>query len=109
MRTLKSEGLRQILVPLRLDAMCAAVASIVRWYNDLRPHEALGGATPSEVYDGGVPANQLPRLEPRARYPVASPCARPQVPIGCCADFVVKVSAFEDEQHLPVVELRDAA
>jgi transposase InsO family protein len=110
MRTLKSEGLRQILVPLRLDAMCSAVASIVRWYNDLRPHEALGGATPSEVYDGRVPANRLPRLEPRARYPVASPCARPQVPIGCCADFVgVHVSAFEDEPHLPVVELRDAA
>jgi transposase InsO family protein len=109
MRTLKSEGLRRVLVPLRLDAMCSAVASIVRWYNDVRPHEALGGATPGEIYDGRVSANRMPRLEPRARYPIASPCARPQVPIGCCSDFVVEVSAFEGEPHLPVIALRDAA
>ena len=41
MRTLKSEGLRRVLVPLRLDAMCSAVASVVGWYNEVRPHEAL--------------------------------------------------------------------
>ena len=109
MRTLKSEGLRRVLVPLRLDEMCSAVASVVGWYNEVRPHEAVGGATPSEVYDGRLPANRLPRVEPRARYPVGSPCARPQVPIGCCSDFVVQVRGFEGEPHLPVVELRDAA
>jgi Integrase core domain len=109
MRTLKSEGPRRVLVPLRLDEMCSAVASVVGWYNEVRPHEALDGATPSEVYDGRLRANQLPRVEPRARYPVGAPCARPQVPIGCCGDFVVQVGAFEGEPHLPIVELRDAA
>ena len=62
MRTLKSEALRKIIVPLRLDSMCSAVGLAVSWYNEHRPHEALGGGTPAEVYDGLLPANQQARF-----------------------------------------------
>ena len=81
MRTLKSEALRKFIVPLRLDSMCSVVGLAVSWYNEHRPHEALGGGTPAEVYDGLLPANQQPRLEPRARYPASAPCAGVQAPI----------------------------
>ena len=110
MRTLKSEGLRRVLVPLRLDAMCACTARYIDWYNECRPHQALRGATPCEVCDRVVPANQQPRLEPRARYPAASVCAAPHVPVARRVDDLkIDVRPFEGETHLPVVELRDAA
>ena len=110
MRTLKSEGLRRVLVPLRLDAMCACTTRYIDWYNECRPHQALNGATPCEVYDRVVPANQQPRLEPRARYPAASVCAAPHVPAERrVGDLKIDVRPFEGETHLPIVELRDAA
>jgi putative transposase len=110
MRTLKSEALRRIIVPLRLDSMRSAVGLAASWYNEHRPHEALGGATPAEVYDRLIPANQVARLEPRARYPASAPCAGVQVPIrGYVESLELRVDAYHGETHLPVVSLRDAA
>ena len=37
------------MVPLRLDAMLDELGCYCTWYNDYRPHQALGGRTPSEV------------------------------------------------------------
>ena len=110
MRTLKSEALRKIIVPLRLDSMCSAVGLAVSWYNEHRPHEALGGGTPAEVYDGLLPANQQARLEPRARYPASGPCAGVQAPIrGYVESLELRVDGYHGESHLPVVSFRDAA
>jgi hypothetical protein len=41
-----------------------------RWYNEHRSHQGLGGLTPNERASGDLPARELPRIEPRARYPI---------------------------------------
>ena len=105
--SLKDECLRRILVPLGIGAMRIEVARYVDWYNQHRPHQSLGGRTPDEVYYDRAAANEMPRLEPRARYPAASRCAAPQVPIGgkpgCALRLVV--SHPDGAPHLPVVRL----
>ena len=54
-RTLKQEGLAHELVPLRHTAFCASLARFEDWYNEVRPHSAMGGATPDEVFHGRRP------------------------------------------------------
>ena len=88
----------------------SVLSSAIGWYNQVRPHSSLGGATPSEVHADAVPANELPRVEPRARYPSASPCSRPCVPVGSRAELIeLRVRAFDGHRQLPVVEIRVAA
>ncbi|MBI5487779.1 MAG: transposase [Deltaproteobacteria bacterium] len=105
-RSLKDEGLRRVLVPFRLSMMQVEVASFVDWYNTSRPHMALGGATPTEVYRGRRPANTGPRFETRARYPARGrgKLRAPQgTPLRLCIGY------HEGRRHLPVVRLRKAA
>ncbi len=66
-RSMKSECARRVLVPLRLDAMRHELGCYATWYNEHRPHTALGGCTPLEMWEGISPANEKPRFEPRAR------------------------------------------
>jgi hypothetical protein len=109
--SLKREGLRRILLPFDLAAMRLETASYVNWYNEHRPHQALQGATPIEVYSTQRPANRKARLEPRARYPSSGPCAAPQAPVsgkpGCKLKLVVR--HVDGQKHLPIVTLRKAA
>jgi transposase InsO family protein len=107
MLTLKSEYFRKILVPYGLEAMQAAAARFMSWYCESRPHQALGGATPDEMYFGKRPAHSELRLEPRARYPASGPCARPRVPARRARG--VKLGYQDAIAELPVVELRTAA
>ena len=111
MRTLKSEGLRRILVPLGLSEMRQATSAFIRWYNECRPHSSLAGATPREVYERRSPANRRPRFEPRARYPGDGACAAPRVAarVRSGAELRLVVSQFEGAEHLPVVDLERAA
>jgi hypothetical protein len=87
------------------------IASYVNWYNEHRPHQALHGATPIEIYEAKRPANRKPRLEPRARYPASSKCAAPQARVsgkpGCRLKLVV--THVDGEKHLPIVSLRKSA
>jgi transposase InsO family protein len=102
MRTLKSEGLRRILVPYGLGAIREELRVFVCWYNEVRPHASLRAAAPAEVF-AGVAARCAPRIEPRARYPVEDASRVP-------ADALrLRVVRFEGRQHLPVVELDIAA
>jgi hypothetical protein len=111
--TLKNELLRRILVPLRLETMCSEIARCVGWYNEARPHRSLGGATPCEIYDGVVPANRGARVEPRARYPVDSPCAAPAAKVrgrrGVKLELVTAGYEGGKAALVPVIELRNAA
>jgi len=104
--TLKSEGLRQILVPPRRTEMQAEVSAIVDWHNGFRPHEALGGATPNEIYRKVRPAHRRPRIEPRARYPTHRG-DRLRGKKGALVRLVI--GHHEGRSHLPVVRLRVAA
>jgi len=110
-RSMKNEGTRKILVPLRKDAMRRELAYYVSWYNEFRPHNFLEGKTPQEIYKDLVPANTHPRLEPRPRWPRGSPCASPQAKVSgkTGVKFVLTVAFMENRRHLPVLELRRAA
>ena len=81
-KSLKTECIAGLpFVPLTLDSMAAELQLYLDWYNAERPHEFLGGRTPDEVYYRRKAANTKPRLEPRADWPSASPCAAPQAPV----------------------------
>lgn len=109
-RTLK-EGLRRIVIPLRREALRREVEVLVGWYNEHRPHEFMRGRTPDEVYFGRDPANEEPRIEPRARWPAGSPCAGPQgVFLGSPGDGVeMEVKFLGGRRHLPIVRLKRVA
>jgi transposase InsO family protein len=109
-RTMKA-GIRQIVVPLRREAMRRELLSLVEWCNQLRPHMTLKGRTPNEVYFRRFPANRRPRLEPRPHWPRRSPCAVPQVLVaGQPGDhFVLELRQHDGRPHLPTVKLRRAA
>ncbi len=110
-RSMKSECTRRIIVPFRLDAMRHELGCYATWFNEHRPHTALGGRTPLEVYRGLSPANEAPRFEVRPRWPRKSPCASPAARIKgkCGTRFTLMLRRFENRPHLPVDELRQAA
>jgi len=109
-RSMKSECTCRILAPFRLAAMRAELGCYATWFNEHRPHEALRGRTPLEVYRGLTPANTAPRFEPRDRWPKKARCAAPNSsmtgPPG--ARLTMNVSRLERRAHLPIVLLRRA-
>ena len=67
-RTIKNECTRRLsVVPYRLAAFDQEQALYCSWYNSLRPHSWLRGATPNEIYHRRCPAIRAPRFEPRSR------------------------------------------
>jgi putative transposase len=114
-RSLKDECCRKILVPYSLEAMTAELCLYVRWYNEFRPHAALGGRTPAERLEGTSARQGLPRLEPRARYPLASALGAPRAspraspPARRTGRLEPVVSYLQGKKHLPIVALREAA
>jgi putative transposase len=108
-RTLKDEWLRQIVVPIRQDRMRLEVHRHLDWYNEFRPHMSLGGRTPNEVFFNRLPANELPRFEPRPRFPRDSLCAAPYAPIRGRPGQIVAVEVRHRHGRLPVVVLKKAS
>ena len=110
-RTMKDEGTRRILVPLRRSSFCSELSHFFAWYNAHRPHTTLQGKTPNEVYFRLRPANRQPRIEPRKRWPRSSPCAGPRTLIaGQPGDrFTLEVNFYCGARHLPIVSLKRAA
>lgn len=99
-RSMKQECTRRLLVPFTLDAMRGEIGFYSLWYNTQRPHLALGGKTPQEVYAGRVRRRR--RIEPRPRWPAHGRRRK--------ADTVgLEVSYVDGREHLPVIELRRAA
>ena len=87
------------------------IACYAHWYNEHRPHQALNGATPLEIYENTTPANQKPRYEPRRQWPVEAPCAAPYAPAkpkqGQPLMLVIRFA--DNHKKLPIVELHEAA
>ena len=103
---------RQLMVvPVRPEAFRRELAAIVAWHNEHRPHAALAGRTPNEVYFGCPPANRQPRWEPRARWPRGSPCARPVTLVKGKPGVRLQldVEFLGRRRHLPIVRLKRAA
>jgi len=103
-RTVKSEGLRRFLLPLRKAQMLDETALVARWYNEQRPHRRHDGATPDEIRTGRLPATELPRFETRRCVPVAHALRASQG-----ASLELRVDYLEGRKHLPLVSLRRAA
>jgi len=110
-RTLKTEGLRRVLLPLKFCRMRDEVAALVGWYNTHRPHTWLGGRTPEERYRRIPAACRRPRWEPRQRWPADSPCASPEAKVrdepGVRLELVVE--HYQERNHLPIVTLKRVA
>lgn len=103
-RTLKSEGFRRTLVPYRLPDFEDELEIFRGWFNESRPHSALGGATPNEAQAGMPSASQRPRVETRTRYPV------PEADVDSGkvrrVDFVeLRTTGFHGRKYLPDVQL----
>jgi transposase InsO family protein len=103
-RTIKSEGLRRILLPLRAEDMLVEVELVARWYNELRPHRRFDGATPAEIKANTVPATKRPRFETRASFAVTSELRAERGVV-----LELDVTYLEQRAHLPIVGLRPAA
>ena len=124
MRTLKDECTRRLLVPLRLDDLRPELSLFADWYGSHRPHQSLGGRTPSEVYEAGrvvpffagaekhvaaandstpgsVGADELPSTDCASAGARASPADLPKLEL--------EVTFLEGRRHLPIVKLRRAA
>ena len=109
-RSLKRECMSEILVPLCEQAVLRELALFADWYNEHRPHSALFGQTPAEVYRGMIPASQRPRFEPRARWPRDAPCAAPQVPVAGISGAMIRQVGYQaGRRHLPIVSLNRVA
>jgi putative transposase len=109
-RSLKDEWLRRIMIPLRPDALQRELSSYLAWFHEHRPHQGVGGRTPSEMHDGLWPANEDSRIEPRPRWPEDSLCALPTAKIGHrSTKFQVILSFHDGSRHLPKVEVKQAA
>ena len=109
--TLKLVLGRLPLTPLDADAFRREVALVLAWYNEHRPHTALGGRTPNEVHFTRFPANRRPRFEPRSRWPRGSPCARPWALVKGKPGTRVElhVEFLTGRKHLPIVRMVRAA
>ena len=111
-RSLKEEafGPERRGVVINLGAMAELCSRYVDWYNDIRPHQGLDGATPSEVFDGRRPPHQRPCDRPRARSPDPSIAAASRMPRGQRDEKLRLVLGHAPGlHHLPVIELRKAA
>lgn len=110
-RTMKTECTRRIKVSLNRETFRRELVFYTAWYNIHSPHTYLKGRTPDEVYDGLMPANEKPRIEPRPKYPLKSPCASPQASIRGkpSTRFVLTITYMENRKHLPVIELKKVA
>ena len=109
--TMKREGARRLLIPMRRAAIRSELNLFVDWYNKQRPNSALDGCTPNEVYHGLRPANRRPRCEPRPAWPRSSKCAKPQTLVAGQpgTEFTLAIHFVDGRQHLPVVTLKRAA
>jgi len=109
--TLKDGCTRLMLIPPGKDVFRRELQFFVCWYNEHRPHTALVGKTPHEVYYRLIGANKILRFEPRSRWPVRSRCASPQAAIRdkLGTRLVLHVRSLAGRRHLPIVKLRVAA
>jgi len=89
-RTLKSEWLRKIIVPLYFNGMRKKLTTYIRWYNCYRPHQGLNGMIPAEIYDSKSQKPDTFKLNTGEKIRLI-------------------VTFFEGDRHLPIIKLKRAA
>ncbi len=102
-KSLKDEWLRRLIIPFRLEAMRKELSAYVSWFNEHRPHQALDGCTPREIYEDIVPLKRVRRFEVRPGWPVD------QDNTVSCVRLTLALTYHEGRRHLPIIELKRAA
>ena len=97
-KSLKDEWLRRLIVPLRLEAMRKELSVYTCWFNEHRPHRALDGRTPLEVYKDLVPASHQGSVESRAKLPTQRDTR-----------LALSVTYHAGRRQLPIITLQQAA
>ncbi len=110
-RSAKDEYLRRIKTPLNVKEFRKCVENYIQWYNAFRPHQSLDGVIPVEIYYDNIHANQLPRFEPREKWPKTSRCAKPYVPLKERPGIKLKlnISYYQGDKLLPIISLKKVA
>lgn len=80
--SIKYEWLNGVSVPARMKEFQTLLDDSRTWHNTSRPHMALKGKTPNEVYYHRSAANAKPRIEPREHWPRGSPCELPAAKVN---------------------------
>jgi putative transposase len=100
-KSMKTEHLCRIMVPLALNDMRYEVGLYMTWYNEHRPHETLLARTPQEVYRGlrslGEATCNSPPLSKLSFYPKSK-----------TPEFEMDCQYFEGRKYLPVISRRAA-
>jgi putative transposase len=106
-RSMKDECTRRIIVPTCQSEFEHELDLWMTWYNSHRPHMALKGRTPDEVYFKMRAANTLPRIETRVGLKHSSPCAKPRTMMAGKAGRKVNVhlTFLEGRKHLPIIQV----
>jgi transposase InsO family protein len=105
-RTLKQEGLYRMFVPYDILQMNHELRIFADWYNCKRPHSTLNGLSPRDLHNQSPPVVQ--RLEPRARYPV-SQSDLSSGKVKRISELQLTTIGFRGREHLPVIEIKEAA
>ena len=105
-RSMKDECFRCISVPLEHRAVCRELDAYAAWYNEVRPHSALAGATPSDRLARRGLARDSPAIETRSRHPLRRGTRPTRRLHGALA---LVVDRMQRRSHLPIVSLREAA
>ena len=107
--SLKNECTRRIIVPLQLDKFQLELTKYFRWYNEIRPHQSLGGRTPNEVYLGAPSARDGPKFETRPGLQNSRAVAKMAPRLVAANELTLVVVCLEGRRHLPIVSLKRAA
>jgi len=89
---MKEECTRRILVPLGEKAVRKELTLYINWHNQNRPHQALGGRIPMDVYFGIK--DEIIRFKTRGEDAIS---------------IRLIVTRIENRRHLSIVELKRAA
>jgi len=102
-RSLKDEWLRRVIIPLRLEAMRSELSAYTAWFNEHRPHQALNGCTPREIYKDPVLLDPSPCTAARHARSTVHNVAKPH------PGLTLVVTYHEGRRQLPIIELERAA
>ncbi len=110
-QTVKKECTRRILFPFSHSGARKELSLFATWYNGIRPHQRLVGATPDERRSGVNAFLERVRFEPRARMFRGAGCASTRSFDGesCGSRLALQVGYLEGRKHLPIVALRRVA
>ncbi len=102
-KSLRDEWLRRLIIPLRIEAIRADLSAYLAWFNEHRPHQALDGCTPREIYRDVVPLSQARGIDLRHA------CRTGQHHAVSSLQLTLAVTYHEGRRHLPIIELKRAA